>query len=73
LDYVAVPADALRENPMALSEEERTQLSELEQELATDRLASLFTAALPASRPAGSRRGPAHRMPCTGRLRLPPL
>jgi hypothetical protein len=58
---------------MALSEEERTQLSELERELAADRLASLFTDAWLASRPPGSRRGPAHRMLCPGRRRLPPV
>jgi len=50
---------------MALSEEERTQLSELEEELATDGLALMFTAALPTGLPASTRPGPARRMLCS--------
>ncbi|HEV2886404.1 MAG TPA: hypothetical protein VGX49_05800 [Jatrophihabitans sp.] len=55
---------------MALSEEERSKLTEVERELSADRVLTwLFTAALPAVRPAGSRPGPAHRMLCSGRRR----
>jgi hypothetical protein len=59
---------------MALSNEDQLRLTEFEHELADDRLALLFAAALPAAKPASSRPGPARRMLCSHpQRRRPPL